>query len=236
MNGEFYDLWEAMKTAKYSQTCEKLTKIIRASNGEVFDVMGTVLSTVAMTMHTSVGTLWYYDRKADGLIRPKAVFGGSDLTNVALLPGEGIAGKVIESNEPTVIIDCQSDPRWAGEVASGSSFITKTMICVPLSEEGEAYGCIQLINKTDDMLFDDKDFELAVKLAEIVSEEFNKYGYSNTVLRKTIQTANSIEQLINAEPEILAAAMERMPGYTAAGNFKKKQLLRIMNKLLDNLS
>lgn len=235
MNSEYYDLWEAMKGAKYSKTCEKLAKIIRSSDGNLFDVMGTVLSTVAVAMHTAVGTLWFCDPEDGGLIRPKAVFGGGDISNVALLPGEGIAGQVIQTNQAEVITDCQKDPRWAGEVAGGNGFITRTMICVPLSEAGKAYGCIQLINKQDDTLFDDKDFDLAEKLAQIVSEEFNSYRQTTQKERMVLQAVKNLEALCAADPETLQAALEKMDGYNRSGSLRKNSTARLLRNLVRNL-
>lgn len=232
MNSEYYELWDAMKDSVYAKTGEKLSKIIRGSNGELLPIMDTVLCTVATAMHTAVGTLWYMDGVKDNLIRPEAVYGGGDLSGVVLLPGEGIAGKVIQDNKPTVIMDCQKDPRWAGEVANGSTFITKTMLCVPLAFEEKAYGCIQLINKTDDTFFDDRDFDMAMKLASLVSEEFNKYNAVNRERRQVNGVIKSLEVLDTCEPAILRKALEQMQGYSKAGKIAKMSILWHLREFL----
>ena len=83
-----------------------------------------------------------------------------------LSPGEGVAGKVIETAQSTIIPDCQKDPRWAGKVDKKTGFCTKTMICVPLCVDEMAFGSIQIINKVDGLPFDNLDLEFTEKLAE----------------------------------------------------------------------
>lgn len=235
MNTEIDELWEAMKGPQYYRTCEKITRVIQNSQEDLFDVMNTVLGMVSSTMHTAVGTMWYYEKKGDGLIRPCAVFGGGDLSGVALTPGEGIAGQVIADNKPAVITDCQKDPRWAGEVARGSSFITRTMMCVPLGDAREAFGCIQMINKTDDTLFDDKDFEMAVRLAQIVSAELDRCGYLGGNTRQMKDLVRSFQMLLKAEPALVMQAMEQLDGYNKAGRMEKYAIAWHIKKLGEKL-
>lgn len=235
MNSEYFELWDTMKSTVHSKTREKLTEIIRGSEGNLLDVMDTALNVVCVAMHAAVGTLWYLDSAGDGLIHPKAAFGGNDISGVTLHPGEGIAGQVILKNEAAVISDCQSDPRWAGEIASGSSFTTKTMICVPLSDGESAYGCIQFINKVDDTLFDERDSDLAVKLAELVSEEFNICRYKQTPLWKAQQAAKALQTLCDTEPEILQAALKQMPGYSDSAWLKNGAAFSLLKRLIKKL-
>ena len=46
------------------------------------------------------------------------------------------------------------------------------MICVPLVSDGMVFGCIQLINKTDGSLFDEKDLAFELRMAEEISSQF----------------------------------------------------------------
>lgn len=169
MNLEAIEMWDAMKDVKYRRTLDQLRGIIQNPDADQAAALTAALDIVASAVHAEAGTYWHYDRYGDGLIRPGAVFGGGEISNVSLVPGEGLAGGVIESGRPAIIADCQRDPRWAGRVDAATGFCTRSMLCVPLLAGGEALGCIQIINKTDGQLFDEKDLAFAQKLAEAVA-------------------------------------------------------------------
>lgn len=181
MNLETIEMWDAMKDVKYRRTLEQLKEIIRNPKEDQTAALTAALNIVASAVHAEAGTFWYYDRFGDGLIHPRAVYGGGKIFDISLVPGEGLAGGVIESGKAAIIIDCQSDPRWAGRVDAATGFCTRTMICVPLQAGTQAFGCIQIINKTDGEPFDEKDLAFAQKLAAAVSEVFVETSAEGTM-------------------------------------------------------
>lgn len=133
------------------------------------DALRVSLGMVVRAVDAEAGTIWFYNKKGDGRIYPSFWIGGADLTGLSLAAGEGIAGKVVEVGETTVVKDCQSDPRWAGRFDKATGFVTRSMICVPLRNKYEVIGCIQIINKKDGSLYDDDDVELAETLAMLTA-------------------------------------------------------------------
>lgn len=172
MDFETMEIWDAMKQTKYNRTLEELRRVIRNAQGNLDEAISAVLNMTCSAVHAEAGTFWFYSRFGDGLIHPRAWNGGGDIGKQYLLPGEGIAGQVIETGEATMISNCQNDPRWAQKVDKDTGFVTQSMICVPLKAEGLTFGCIQLINKTDGNLFDEKDLAFELRLAEEISEQF----------------------------------------------------------------
>lgn len=169
-------MWDAMKGVHFKRTATAL----REAMHEVFSLDGALteaLNIITKTAHAEAGTLWFYDKYGDGRIRPRVVYGGADVTDFLLAPGEGIAGKVSAGGDSVIIYDCQSDPRWAGKVDAKTGFQTKTMICVPLQGDKERMGCIQLINKTDGILFDKRDMYFCEELAETASRVIEHSPY-----------------------------------------------------------
>lgn len=170
MNSEMLEMWDALKESKYRRTMEELSAVLNERRNSFSAAMQGVLNIVSTAMHAEAGTLWQLSR-VDGLIRAQATYNGSDLSGIYLLPGEGIAGQVIKETTPVMISDCQKDQRWAGKVDKDTGFCTRSMLCVPLcGTDGTAFGCIQLINKTDGSLFDERDLQFAVKLANVVAQ------------------------------------------------------------------
>ena len=172
---ELESVWGAMKDVRYRRIIDQLERTLRHTK-HLEGALSSALDMVVSAVHAQTGTFWFYDRYGDGRIWPKAVYGGGNLGGISLLPGEGIAGQVIENGKSTIVADCQKDPRWAGRVDAKTGFKTESMICVPLTLNEAVFGCIQLINRTDRLLFDDKDKQLAEQLAEATAGLFQKQG------------------------------------------------------------
>lgn len=175
MSTELESMWDAMKSVHYQRTIEQLERSIRNTK-RLEEALTAALDTVVEVVHAQAGTFWFYDQFGDGRIRPKAVFGGGDLKGFSLLPGEGIAGKVIQTGKSEIISDCQKDPRWAGKADAKTGFRTESMICVPLSLKQIVFGCIQVINRTDKLLYDERDLSFLEQLAGATADLFRKQG------------------------------------------------------------
>lgn len=224
MSQEGNVLWDAMKGAKYRNTLAELTKVSQTDATDLTSFMNGLLSVVARAVHAEVGTLWYYSKFADGRIHPKASYGGSELGDFSLAPGEGVAGNVILTGQGTIIQDCQKDPRWSVKVDAGTGFITKSMICVPLKDGDVGFGCIQLINRTDGYLYDEKDFQfmekLAVETSKIVINHskdlfmgcFSAFEDKNTTGFSSIANCDYQEDMIKA--------IRKMPQYLQLKGFQ----------------
>ncbi len=126
--------------------------------------------------NSEAGTLWLWDSQS-GYIRPSKTYGGADLSRICLDLDEGIAGHVIRTGQSLFIGDCTQDKRWASWVDHTTGFHTNSLICVPLSAWGTTFGCIQLINRHDNTLFDRADADLCTKLANAIVQLFQEYGF-----------------------------------------------------------
>ncbi len=172
MSFEALEMWDAMKTVKYRRTLDELQTVLSNAHGNQNEAISAALNMACSAIHAEVGSFWFYSRFGDGLIHWRAGYGGSDMSGQYLTIGEGIAGKVIEDGQAVMISDCRKDVRWSGKVDKTSGFETKSMMCVPLCADGFVFGCIQIINKTDGMLFDEKDLSFEEKMAEEISRQF----------------------------------------------------------------
>ena len=173
---ETNEIWDAVKRTKYQRTFDQLFDILSNANKDVDAAIASTLNVVCTISHSEAGTFWFYDKAKEGLIRARAVYGGADLSNIRLLPGEGIAGKVIQTQEPVIVSNVETNKDWARSVDKKTSFNTKCIICVPLVARGSSFGCIQLINKTDASYFDDSDLDLVVNLTHEISTLCERYN------------------------------------------------------------
>jgi GAF domain-containing protein len=79
-------------------------------------------------------------------------------------PGTGIAGWVVENDEPLVVDRPQEDARFYGGIDEKSGFETRNMLAVPLRTKERVIGAVEVINKRAGG-FAEKDVTLATALA-----------------------------------------------------------------------
>ncbi|PKQ29840.1 MAG: hypothetical protein CVT60_03345 [Actinobacteria bacterium HGW-Actinobacteria-10] len=90
------------------------------------------------------------------------------LSKVRMVPGQGIAGSVVQSCAAAVVNDVQSDPRYCRELDAQTDFVTRSMIAVPLSCRGNPLGVLEVINKRNGE-FDEADLALVTSLGNHIA-------------------------------------------------------------------
>lgn len=102
-------------------------------------------------------SLWYWD-KSKGQYWTLAA---SDSGKIVVPEGSGIVGTSIQNNETIVINNPYEDARFNPQVDRESGFVTKSILCMPITNtRGEVIGAYQTINKFDengDAGFDEVD-------------------------------------------------------------------------------
>ena len=235
MSGESSELWSAMKNRKYRDTFAELRKVKADESTDLPAFMSSVLQVVAKAVHAEAGTLWYYARFSDGRIHAKASYGGSDLKGISLVPGEGVAGKVIEDCKGVLIADCQKDARWSGKADKNTGFVTKTMICEPILDGDQCFGCIQLINRTDGNFFDEEDSAFLRKLCGEISDIFREHS-NDFMIGKFTKSGEGNSAWLSAIGDMtdydeMMKAVHKVPAYAEMGNFKAWLYDRYCRKL-----
>ncbi len=87
------------------------------------------------------------------------------LLGVRLKLGEGISGWVALNRQPVLVEDCTKDARFYRKADQKSSFITKSMMCVPLMVKERSIGTIQVLNRVDEKPFTTNDLRIFQVLA-----------------------------------------------------------------------
>lgn len=236
MSVEMESMWGAMKDVHYERTLQKLKKQLQTAQSST-EALVLSLDTVVNAAHAVAGTLWIYDKFTDGRIRPKAVFGGGDLGDISLLPGEGIAGQVIKSGQAVIVVDCQKDIRWADRVDEKTGFRTETMICTPLRMDDLTFGCIQIINKTDGLSFDDGDLSLVSSLSDATTQLFHENGFISQFIRGQEAEAGARQavtfmQVFGANSvQELDYQLRRLNEFSMLGAAQQDEVLQLAKKL-----
>lgn len=88
------------------------------------------------------------------------------LRGVSIQMGAGIAGWVALNNEPIIVPDVRSDPRFFEGVDARTGFVTKALACVPIRIGNRAIGVIEAVNPASGA-FDPETLEQLDSLASL---------------------------------------------------------------------
>jgi sigma-B regulation protein RsbU (phosphoserine phosphatase) len=91
-----------------------------------------------------------------------------ELKQIVLKKGEGVVGLVAEHEEPLIINDCASDPRFTAKTDLKTNFVTRSILGVPARCDNKLLGVLEAINKIDGK-FDDEDKEMLQLISRFVS-------------------------------------------------------------------
>jgi diguanylate cyclase (GGDEF)-like protein len=83
--------------------------------------------------------------------------------NINIRPGEGIAGKVLQSGQMLIINDPDNHPDF--KQYEGENNRVEQLVCVPLRVKNVTFGVINIVNRKDGGDFDKKDTDLLETMA-----------------------------------------------------------------------
>jgi HD-GYP domain-containing protein (c-di-GMP phosphodiesterase class II) len=137
------------------------------------------IEAATVLMNAEAGSLLLLDETTDELFFDVAHGEKGEAVRVARLRrGQGIAGHVARTREPIIVNNVQHDPRFFRHVDQVSGFVTRNMVCVPVTAHGRLLGVLQAINHLDGEPFEDSDLQTFVALGHqvgIAVENANLY-------------------------------------------------------------
>lgn len=153
-----------------------LSRLIAWSNFE-FEDLETALQALVEIVHTEMGYQQFGIGLAerDGSVRFTAGFGVPPhlARTLKVVPGQGIAGWVMQHGEPLLVPDVAREPRYRALLSE-----TRSELCVPLQAHGRILGIIN-VESPEVNAFTEHDVLLLVSLAN---------GASGVVARLLRQT------------------------------------------------
>ncbi len=90
---------------------------------------------------------------------------GESVREMRVPADQGIAGWVLKHDEPVVIDDAATDPRFYDQIDQASGFTTRSLLAVPLKIRDTPIGVVEIINKRGEAGFTERDRDLALALA-----------------------------------------------------------------------
>jgi signal transduction histidine kinase/putative methionine-R-sulfoxide reductase with GAF domain len=135
------------------------------SSLDIDEVIQRTMAGINKILDVEAGSLLLVDEQTNELYFKITLRGeNKQITAYRLQPGEGIAGWVVDHNQPVTSNDAQNDKRFSQKIDQAIGFTTRMILCVPLIVRGKPIGVLEVINKYKGS-FDKDDQELLVSMA-----------------------------------------------------------------------
>jgi PAS domain S-box-containing protein len=143
-NAQFYA--QSQRQMKAMVALAETARVVSASL-DLSEVLQRILSQTMSTLDIEAASLALIDEETGDLEFKVASGSGSEsMIGIRLAKGEGIAGWVVERNEPIIVEDVQSDSRFYPAVDQQIGFETQAMACVPIHVKEKIKGVLEAIN------------------------------------------------------------------------------------------
>ena len=227
--GESSRITELERQVKELSTLVEVSRAINSNLG-TGRVLHTVLEQAVSALEAEGGTLWTVDEEGAQIV-PEVVEGPAEesMLHVRLKRGEGIVGRVVEAGTGELIEDAQRDPRWAGRVDADTGFVTRSIVCAPLTAHGKTIGCLQLINKNEDRLFETSDLQLLTALGALAALVLD----NARLLERTMALAHSLCEAWKGTLDALTAALSTRDTDTQTHCYRTVELAVLLARRLN---
>jgi K+-sensing histidine kinase KdpD len=132
---------------------DKLSRLIEASRiiNSTLDLdklLGLILDAAAKSIEADRGTLYLLDPIKQELW--SKVLQGSNMVEIRLPIGKGIAGYVAQTGETINIPDAYKDARFNPDIDKRTGYRTRNVLCMPMKhKDGKIIGVFQFLNKKE---------------------------------------------------------------------------------------
>lgn len=152
-----------------------------------------------------VGSLWLIDEGTQELVC-RASVGPKPITGERLPVTQGVIGRCVRGNCCETVLDVQGDPHFARTVDEKSGFVTRSLLCAPLSFSDRPLGAIQIVNKrSEDACFSESDIHPLQVLASsaalaIANARMAESAVEHERVRRELELAAEIQRSLLPAP------------------------------------
>lgn len=151
-------------------------------------------------MQVEAASLFLYDEQAEEL-ECKVCVGPVDVRGLRLTPDQGIVGVAFGTATVQLVADASVDDRVYRRIDDETGFVTRSLICLPLTAAKGTIGVLELINKLDGSPFDATDAGILRLLAVPTALAINNARLANALieqqrLKREFDLARRLQKLL----------------------------------------
>lgn len=197
-------------------SAKEIKSFVFSEKGSVLrSFMSSTLKEIMSAVHAECGSLFLFDQENKELILD-SFFNTKELPIEGLKHriGEGITGQVAEIKTPVLVKDITIDPRFNKN--GFGHYRTNSFISIPISNQDNLVGLINLADKSTGKPFDEHDLKVAVTISQYACFAFD--------------SINSYERL-KEEKEAIKQEKAQLEKYASVGRLAANVVHEINNPL-----
>ena len=152
-----------------SRRLQVLGDIVATANSilEPRRVLNVIMSQIQELIPSEAWSILLVDEETGDLTFEMALGEkGADLMTTRIKMGEGVAGWVAQTGEPTIVNDVERDRRFQHRFDMLTRFQTRAILCAPLTSRGRTIGVVEILNRAQSGRFTRKDMNLLLTMVE----------------------------------------------------------------------
>lgn len=169
-----------------------------ASSLNVEETLQNAIDQIIVYLNAEAASIFLLEEEGQALICRKCA-GPVDVTGLRLRPDQGIVGETVTQNESQIVRDVSENDNFAAVVDKDTGFVTRSIMCAPLTVRGQCIGALELINKrSGDRLFAASDMHLATAVASAAALAIHNARMAQALVeqervRKELELARQIQ-------------------------------------------
>lgn len=142
------------------------------------------INRIAEFMGAEAASLFLLD--ADGeTLECRVCVGPVDLTGLRLPVGQGVVGRAVSENASQIAVDAQNDMRVDATTDASTGFVTRSLLCAPLSTAKGPIGALEVVNKRDGGVFEVADAEILRLIAAPTALAINNARMAHELIEQS---------------------------------------------------
>ena len=117
-----------------------------------------------------------------------------------------VAGWVLQNEKPAVVPDVSAEPRHFKGADKASNFVTRSLLAVPITFQGEKLGILEVVNKTGEAHYTEEDLTILETLASQAAIAIQ----NARLLKKVNQSQEQSAQLDTMKSDFIAIASHEL--------------------------
>ena len=122
--------------------------------------------------------------EGEGMLECRVCVGPIDIAGLRIPLGQGVVGRCVAENASQIVADAASDARVDHSNDSDTGFITRSLLCAPLSTANGPIGALEVVNKRSGGTFSAEDAEILRLVAAPTSLAINNARMAHELVQQ----------------------------------------------------